>query len=75
MSSHRARNPMTLHSDFGVGIIFAAGYHARTVGDARAAFPGNKGGPDMSAWLAGWDEAQSELTKIDHSEANPSPVS
>jgi hypothetical protein len=29
----------------------------------------------MSAWLAGWDEAQSELTKIDHSEANPSPVS
>jgi hypothetical protein len=45
------------HRYIGLGLVFAAGYYARTTSQPRTANPAEEGTRASSAWLAGWDEA------------------
>jgi hypothetical protein len=49
---------MQARSDFGLGIMFAAGYHARSLETPRSAAPGEPRSAGYLSWLAGWDEAE-----------------
>jgi hypothetical protein len=52
----------------GLGIVFAAGCDARTVGDPRSANPVEKGSPASSAWFAGWDEVDALVAETESAE-------
>jgi hypothetical protein len=44
--------------EIGLGIIFAAGCDARSLGMPRSTAPGEPGTDGHLSWLAGWDEAE-----------------
>jgi hypothetical protein len=55
-------------SSIGLGIIFAAGRDARTVGVPRTVNPIERGSPASSAWFAGWDEADTLVPETESAE-------
>jgi hypothetical protein len=62
---------MKLLPSLGLGIIFAAGCDAYSLGMPRSAAPGETGTDGHLSWLAGWDEAHQALDQIQAPAARP----